>query len=133
MFVAIVRFPDVPAEREDEFQQWFAWSNDELREADGLAGRRLLRAADGSYTAVVEHASAETFAAMHTTGVASHVQSRLGRILDEVPRAVTYEIVADLATPAGCCGGGGGRGGHHGAAAGGMVDAQVGGSCCRDD
>ena len=55
MFVAIARFPEVPTEREAEFRAWFAWSNDLLRDIDGLQGRRLLRAPDGSYTALVEH------------------------------------------------------------------------------
>ena len=58
MFVAIAQFPEVPTEREEEFQAWFAWSNGQLHEIDGLRGRRLLRAADGTYTALVEHASA---------------------------------------------------------------------------
>ena len=44
MFVAIARFPEVPTDREAEFRAWFAWSNDLLRDVDGLAGRRLLRA-----------------------------------------------------------------------------------------
>jgi hypothetical protein len=44
VFVAIARFPEVPTEREAEFRAWFAWSNDQLRDIDGLLGRRLLRA-----------------------------------------------------------------------------------------
>ena len=51
MFVAIAQFPEVPTEREEEFQAWFAWSNGQFHEIDGLQGRRLLRAADGTYTA----------------------------------------------------------------------------------
>ncbi|MHB8184592.1 MAG: hypothetical protein ACYDDU_00645 [Dermatophilaceae bacterium] len=58
-------FPTVPAELDKDFRDWFAWSNDQLREfawsndqlreTAGLKGRRLLRAPDGSYTALVEH------------------------------------------------------------------------------
>ena len=48
MFVAIARFPEVPFDREAEFRAWFAWSNGQLRGIDGLRGRRLLRAEDGS-------------------------------------------------------------------------------------
>jgi len=134
MFVAIARFPDVSAERRAGFEAWFAWSNNELREVDGLTGRRLLRASDGTYTAVVEHESAQTFAAMSATGVAAHVQSRLKRILKEVPQAATHEVVVDLATSGSCCGGRGGDGGggaHQGAALAGVTAAAVSGGCCR--
>ena len=58
MFVAIARFPEVPAEREAEFRAWFAWSNDQLRDIDGLQSRQLLHASDGTYTALAEHKSA---------------------------------------------------------------------------
>ena len=75
MFVAIAQFPEVPTEREEEFQAWFAWSSGQLRGIDGLRSRRLLRAADGTYTALVEHKSAETFAAMHLREVASLVHA----------------------------------------------------------
>ena len=134
MFVAIARFPEVPTEREEEFVAWFAWSNGQLREIDGLQCRRLLRAADGTYTALVEHKSAETFAAMHATEVASLVHSRLGEVLHGEPLATKYEVVADLAKSGSCCGGGGGHGGHGGhdrAAAGAGVQPQVASGCCQ--
>jgi heme-degrading monooxygenase HmoA len=111
MFVVMARFGDVRSEREQEFQAWFAWSNEQLREIDGLKGRRLLRASDGSYTALVEHQSAETFAAMSTTEVATQVHARLADIVNE-PRATTFEVIADLPTSGACCGGTGGHGQH---------------------
>lgn len=126
MFVAIARFPEVPSQREKEFQAWFAWSNDQLREIDGLVGRRLLQAADGTYTALVEHQSAETFAAMHTTDAASQVHARLGEILMGEPAAMTYEVVVDLAKSGSCCGGGG-----HDQGAGITTELQVAGGCCH--
>jgi len=123
MFVEIAQFPEVPTEREEELQAWFAWSNG-----------RLLRAADGTYTALVEHQSAETFAAMHLTEVASLVHARLGQVLHGEPMATKYEVVADLAKSGSCCGGGGGHGGHGGhdrVAAGAGVELQVAGGCCQ--
>lgn len=105
MLIAIARFREVPADRRAGFEAWFDWSNNELREAEGLLGRRLLRASDGTYTEVAEHQSEQTFAAMNATGVAAHVQSRLRRILKEVPQIATHEVVHDLATSASCCGG----------------------------
>ena len=104
MFVAIARFPEVPFDREAEFRAWFAWSNGQLRGIDGLRGRRLLRAEDGSYTALVEHENADTFAAMHTTAVASRVHARLAGVLDHEPAATKYEVVVDLARSGSCCG-----------------------------
>lgn len=134
MFVAIARFPEVPSQREEQFQTWFAWSNGQLRDIDGLQGRRLLRASDGTYTALVEHQSAETFAAMHTTEVASRVHAELGEIIHGEPLATKYEVVLDLAKSGSCCGGGGGHGGqgmHDPASAGAGVELRVAGGCCQ--
>lgn len=103
MFVALVRFPTVPAERDGEFVDWFNWSNGALRETSGLRQRRLLRGSDGSYSAVVEHESAETFAAMHNTDQARLAQARLAEILDEHPQATTFEVAADLEASGSCC------------------------------
>jgi len=81
--IAIARFPAVPAERDKDFRDWFAWSNDQLRTTVGLKGRRLLRAPDGSYTALVEHDSAKSFAAMREGEAISMIQHGLGRILSD--------------------------------------------------
>ena len=132
MFIAIAQFPEVPTEREVQFEAWFAWSNDLLREIEGLQGRRLLRAADGTYTALVEHQSAETFAAMHTTEVASRVHARLGELLGDEPRATKYEVVVDLAKTTSCCGGHGRQDGHGQMGASGVGPRlQVAGGCCQ--
>lgn len=134
MFIAIAQFPEVPTEREAEFRAWFAWSNDRFREVEGLQGRRLLRAADGRYTALVEHKSAETFAAMHATESASHVHAQLGELLLDGPAATIYEVVADLAKSGSCCGGTGGHGDTHRhdlALVSVSAEAQGAGGCCR--
>jgi heme-degrading monooxygenase HmoA len=134
MLVAIARFPKIPTEREEEFQAWFAWSNDQLREIDGMLARRLLRAPDGTYTALVEHKSAETFAAMHASEVASRVHARLGEVFVDEPLATKYEVVVDFAASRSCCGGTGGhegQGGHDRATAGVSAGLQVTGGCCR--
>lgn len=104
MLVAVVHFPPVPAERDVEFRAWFAWSNDQLRDADGLAGRRLLRDSEGGYVGLVEHDSASTFAQMHASPAAAEVQQQLHLILETAPRAYAYEVV-DTATVGGCCDG----------------------------
>ena len=58
MLIAIARFPAVPAERDKDFREWFASSNEQLRETAGLKGRRRQRAPDGSYSTLMEHESA---------------------------------------------------------------------------
>ncbi len=68
MFVNIVRFPPLRPGTEDEFRAWFAWSNDEYAKHPGFIQRRLLQPRDrGSYVAIVEHESFDTFMAMHTS------------------------------------------------------------------
>lgn len=124
MFVAVVHFPPVPASRDAEFRAWFAWSNEQLRDSAGLAGRRLLRDADGAYVGLVEHESAATFAQMHASPVASQVQQQLHGILEARPQADVYDVV-DAAPVAGCCAG---TSGHEAPAAGEAGDV---GSCCQ--
>lgn len=107
MFVATIRFPAIPEGRVQSFLDWFTWSNDVLCGTAGLRQRRLLRSADNSYAAIVEHDSAETFAQMHHTEEASRIQARLATILDERPQAMTYEVAVELATDnPHCCGAG---------------------------
>ena len=115
MFVVIATFPEVPTELGGEFRAWFAWSNKRLGQAEGLSGRRLMLAADGTYVALVEHTSAQTFAAMQGTEVAAEVHARLGEILHEPPRHTAYKVVVDAADSRSCCGGHDGH--HHGGAA----------------
>lgn len=104
MFVATIRFPDVPEDRLPQFLEWFTWSNDVLRDTEGLRQRRLLHGADGTYAAIVEHDSSESFAQMHRTEEASRIQERLATILDERPKATVFEVAAEL-VPDGspCC------------------------------
>lgn len=131
MFVAIARFPEVPTDRQEEFQAWFAWSNDQLRETDGLEGRRLLRTTDGAYVALVEHHSAETFAAMHATDQAARVQARLAEIVTDGPWAAKYEVVVEFSASGACCGGGHGHGQPQKPVAVDSAGLQVAGRCCH--
>jgi len=103
MLIAIARFPAVPAERDKDFREWFTSSNEQLRETAGLKGRRLLRAQDGSYSALMEHESASTFAAMHKAEAVSMIHSGLGRILSDGQPATRYEVVLDCSTSGPCC------------------------------
>lgn len=104
MLIAIVRFPPIPTERDADFRSWFAWSNDELRDVDGLVGRRLLRGGDGAYVGLIEHDSPATFEQMHAGPTADKVQLRLHELLGQRPHAETFDVVGAPAE-AGCCGG----------------------------
>ena len=103
MYIAIARFPAVPAERDKDFRDWFAWSNDQLRGMVGLRGRRLLRASDGSYIALVEHESAGAFAAMRQAEAVSMIDRGLGGILNDRLQAMRYDVLVDFPTAEGCC------------------------------
>lgn len=106
MHIAIARFPAVSAERDKDFREWFAWSNDQLRAMVGLRGRRLLRAPDGSYTALVEHDSAGSFAAMRKAEAISMIHRGLGGILSDSRQAMRYDVLVDSPTAeTSCCGG----------------------------
>ncbi|MFZ5871704.1 MAG: antibiotic biosynthesis monooxygenase family protein [Actinomycetota bacterium] len=106
MLVVIARFPAVPADKDEEFRDWFTWSTALLRDTvTGLRERRLLRGDDGSYAAVVELEDSSTLTAMHSSEAAAQIHERLAEILDEGPRATRYEVVAQLAAPRSCCGG----------------------------
>jgi len=126
MHIAIARFPMVPAARDREFLEWFAWSNEQLRDTAGLKARRLLRAPDGSYTALVEHESAESFAAMHTAEPVAKINERLRQIVQDGPHATKYEVVVDFATSGTCCGDGSGEANQEGA-----TKARKPGGCCQ--
>ena len=132
MFVALVQFPVVPVERDEEFREWFTWSNQQLQDTSGLKSRRLLRAEDGAYVALVEHESADTFAAMHKTAPVTGVQARLRQLLNDLPHATRFEVIVDSSTGS-CCGGHGGNGGHQGEHAEGAHHDSLSsaGGCCH--
>lgn len=95
MFIALVRFPEVPTDRDVDFQDWFTWSSQQLAGAEGLRSRRLLRSPDGQYSALVEHESAATFAAMHAAPIVARIQARLLHIVPEQPHSTQFHVIAE--------------------------------------
>lgn len=67
MFVAIVRFPSIKPEQDNEFREWFNWSTQLLKKSPGFISRRLLAGKDQDYVAIVEHSRYDTFMAMRST------------------------------------------------------------------
>lgn len=129
MFIALIRFPEVPVDRDADFQAWFAWSNRELAGADGLRSRRLLRTAEGQYAGLVEYESLASFAAMHAAPVVTQIQARLHEIVPVPPQATEFEVLSEPNT-GGCCGDAGTD--HHHAFETGEA-AAAGCGCCHAD
>lgn len=100
MFVNIVEFPPIVAGKEQEFEDWFAWSNELYQPFAGFVSRRLLKPtrADGPYVGIVEHESEETFMAMHTSDTREQAREKVedcfggGR-----PTPRFYAVVVDSA------------------------------------
>jgi heme-degrading monooxygenase HmoA len=94
MFVVIGNFPPIKVGRDDEFREWFSWSNKEFAKHKGFINRRLLKSLkDGSYAAVVEYESHETFMAMHNSPVHDEASKRVGLLLDGHPTPQFYEVI----------------------------------------
>lgn len=94
MFLNLVRFPAVRSGREDDFLAWFEESNDVYRTFPGFVSRRLLRSADGSYAAVVEHQSEATFMAMHTSSDRAAMWEKVEPLIEGRPEPGFFEVVA---------------------------------------
>ena len=95
MFIVIVEFPPIKKEKEQEFKEWFSWSNSLFEKSNGFISRRLLKPAkgDGGYIAIVEHESEETFMAMHSSEERHEVRGRLGSLLEGLPKPSFYEVI----------------------------------------
>lgn len=96
MFVNLVRFPALVEGREAAFVEWFERSNKVYRDFPGFVLRRLLRSADGSYAAVVEHASEATFMAMHTSPERQQMWDEVEPLLQGRPEPALFEVVDEV-------------------------------------
>jgi heme-degrading monooxygenase HmoA len=94
MFINIMQFPSVAEEKEAEFQEWFAWSNEQYAGEPGFIRRRLLKARKGgNYVAIIEHESYDTFMEMHNSPAQARAKERLESLLDGSPTPQFYEVV----------------------------------------
>lgn len=62
MFVNIIEFPPIKRGKDEEFREWFAWSNSVYEKFNGFISRRLLKPTRGkkNYAAIVEHENEDT-------------------------------------------------------------------------
>ncbi|HEY3276780.1 MAG TPA: antibiotic biosynthesis monooxygenase [Syntrophorhabdaceae bacterium] len=96
MFIALVRFPSLKPGKEEEFLEWFSWSNDQLRPMKGFVARRLLKPGDGgNYVSIVEYESREGFIAMQASAAHTEAGRRVTPLLDGGPSPEFYEVIAE--------------------------------------
>jgi heme-degrading monooxygenase HmoA len=94
MFTVIISFPPIKSCRDEEFREWFTWSNKESAKQKGFISRRLLKPfKSGNYTAVVEHESQETFMAMHKSPEHDEAGKRVAPLLEGKPNLQFYEVI----------------------------------------
>lgn len=94
MFVNIVHFPPIRADKDAEFQEWFAWSNKEFAKHEGFICRRLLKPHNGGdYAAIVEHESYETFIAMHNNPIHDKAYEQVAPLFLGNPVPSFYDVV----------------------------------------
>ena len=94
MFIVIISFPPIKPGKDEEFREWFAWSNKEFSNYKGLISRRLLKSLkSGNYAAIVEHDSHETFMAMHNSSGHDEAGKRVEPLFDGNPTPQFYEVI----------------------------------------
>lgn len=95
MFINVVEFPPIKAGKDDEFKEWFAWSNSVFEKFDGFISRQLLKPTKGkgNYAAIVEHESEETFMAMHMSKEREKVHEKVKALFDGSPKPSFYDVI----------------------------------------
>lgn len=94
MIIAIIHFPPIKTGKDNEFVEWFEWSNSEFAKLSGFIGRKLLKPkAGGNYVAVMELESHEDFVALGTTDTHAEAGKRVLPLLDGRPSPELYGVV----------------------------------------
>jgi antibiotic biosynthesis monooxygenase (ABM) superfamily enzyme len=93
MFVNIVEFPPIKKGKDEEFKEWFKESNMTFMKHDGFISRRLLVSEKGSYAAIVEHRTKDTFMKMHTSKEHEVLRAKGDLLMDGNPKPHFYDVV----------------------------------------
>ncbi|MFU8794633.1 MAG: antibiotic biosynthesis monooxygenase family protein [Dethiobacteria bacterium] len=94
MFINIINFPPVKDGKDEEFKNWFSWSNEQYSTHKGFISRKLLKPREGgNYVGVVEHETYDTFMAMHTSSTQAEARKRVEPLLEGNPAPHFYELV----------------------------------------
>jgi len=95
MFVAIVRFPKIKTEQDEEFREWFNWSTQLLSKSPGFISRRLLVGKESGYVAIVEHKGFDTFMAMRSTNEHKLAHERATELFNGVSKMEFFEVISN--------------------------------------
>ncbi len=95
MFVNLVEFPSIKKGKDQEFQEWFKWSNTVYEKFDGFISRSLLKSTKGkgNYVAIVEHETEKTFMTMHTSDERQKAWAKVEPLLEGKPKPNFYEVI----------------------------------------
>ena len=93
VFVNLIEFPALKEGKEEEFREWFEWSNAVYAAFDGFISRRLLRSKEGAYVGLVEHESEETFMAMHLSPERQKAWEKVEPLLQGSPIPTFYSVI----------------------------------------
>ena len=94
VFINIVNFPPIKKGKDEEFTEWFEWSNSIIRKSDGFISRQLLKPTEeGNYAAIVVYESEKTFMTMHQSRERQEVWAKAGPLFDGNPTPHFYEVV----------------------------------------
>lgn len=96
MFVNLIQFPAVKEGKDEEFKEWFEWSNKVYASFNGFISRRLLKSKEeGNYVGLVEHESEETFMAMHLSIERQKAWQKVEPLLKGSPIPTFYNVVME--------------------------------------
>jgi heme-degrading monooxygenase HmoA len=99
VFVNIIEFPPIKKGKDEEFREWFEWSNSVYASFKGFISRRLLQPTEeGNYVGLVEHESEETFMAMHLSDERQKAWAKVESLLEEKPTPSFYNVVLTSGT-----------------------------------
>ncbi len=94
MFVVIINFPPIEAGKDAEFREWFAKANKKFSTSQGFISQRLLKPVKGgTYAAIVEHESRDTFMAMHDSPPHAEESKIVETMLDGKRSPQFYEVI----------------------------------------
>jgi heme-degrading monooxygenase HmoA len=93
VFVNLIQFPAVREGKDEEFREWFEWSNGVYASFAGFISRRLLRSKEGAYVGLVEHESEETFMAMHLSPERQKSWEKVESLLQGSPVPTFYSVI----------------------------------------
>ncbi len=92
MFVNIVLF-SIKKGKDQEFKDWFKESNAIFSKFDGFVSRTLLISANGSFAAIVQHKSKDTFMKMENSKERNELRNKVSPIFEAEPKPSFYEVV----------------------------------------